>query len=99
MAVSHRGRAAGVAEAARALIERRTEISREEQIGLTELYNRVDDGAYTDLMKLHRRLDEAVARAYHWPMSVAGDTSEALKRLGSLNQEIGGGAGNYEPFS
>lgn len=90
---------AGVAEAARALIERRTEISREEQIGLTELYNRVDDGAYTDLMKLHRRLDEAVARAYHWPMSVAGDTSEALKRLGSLNQEIGGGAGNYEPFS
>src|SRR5690606_14406358 len=37
-----------VAEAARDLINRRREISRNDQIGLTVLYNRVDEGAYSD---------------------------------------------------
>ncbi|HET7044400.1 MAG TPA: DNA methyltransferase, partial [Gaiellaceae bacterium] len=44
---------------AAALIERRQEICLERQIGLTKLYNEIDDGAYRDLAGLHRRLDEA----------------------------------------
>ncbi|WP_007024684.1 DNA methyltransferase [Saccharomonospora iraqiensis] len=87
-----------VAEASRTLIMRRHEIVGDEQIGLTTLYNRVDEGAYVDLKKLHQDLDEAVIACYHWPKSIAQDQSEILKKLGYLNQQIGQGAGNYAPF-
>ncbi|MEW2484474.1 DNA methyltransferase [Mycobacterium sp. NPDC049093] len=87
-----------VAQAAAALIARRQEISRTEGIGLTELYNRVDDGAYADLVDLRAQLDAAVAACYGWPKRVSQDRYEILSRLGMLNQQIGSGAGQYDPF-
>ena len=54
--------AAAVAESARRVIARRSEICLERQIGLTELYNEVDDGAYRDLRELPVALDEDADR-------------------------------------
>jgi len=65
---------------------------------LTKLYNRVDDGAYADLVALHRRLDEAVAAAYGWPKSVAQDDTELVRRLLALNADVAAGRGTYAPF-
>ncbi|WP_348774064.1 DNA methyltransferase [Micromonospora sp. WMMD1076] len=88
-----------VAEASRRMIARRQEICAEEQIGLTRLYNLVDDGAYADLRKLHRDLDEAVAACYGWPKSIAQDKDEISRRLMALNAEIVAGQRPYDPFA
>lgn len=77
-----------IAEAARAMIGHRQEICLERQIGLTKLYNEVDEGAYRDLRELHGRLDEAVAAAYGWPKSAAHDATESNRRLLELNGAI-----------
>ncbi|MGH3030193.1 MAG: DNA methyltransferase [Gaiellaceae bacterium] len=87
-----------IAEAARAMIARRQEICLERQIGLTTLYNEVDDGAYQDLRQLHERLDEAVAAAYGWPKSAAHDRTESNRRLLELNRKIAAGEIEYAPF-
>ncbi len=88
-----------VAEAARRVIARRSEICLERQIGLTKLYNEVDDGAYRDLRELHVALDEAVAAAYGWPASAAHDPQESNRLLLELNREIAAGRIPYDPFS
>ena len=64
-----------IAELSRAVTTRRREICLEREIGLTRLYNEVEDGAYRDLRDLHRQLDEAVSAAYGWPPSAAHDPS------------------------
>jgi hypothetical protein len=87
-----------IADLARRIVARRQEICLERQIGLTKLYNEVDDGAYADLAKLHRKLDEAVCAAYGWPRSIAGDADETNVRLLALNQEIAAGRRPYDPF-
>lgn len=87
-----------VAVAARRVIARRSEICLERQIGLTQLYNEVDDGAYKDLRELHVALDEAVAAAYGWPASVAHDPEESNRLLLELNREIVAGRVPYDPF-
>jgi hypothetical protein len=87
-----------ISEISRALIGRRSKICREREIGLTRLYNEVDEGAYRDLRDLHRHLDEAVAAAYGWPASVAHDTNESNRRLLELNRAIAAGEVEYEPF-
>jgi hypothetical protein len=87
-----------VAEASRAVIARRQEICVEENTGLTRLYNLIDEGAYADLKKLHRELDEAVAECYGWPKSVAQDGDEIVRRLLKLNREIAEGERPYDPF-
>ncbi|HEX6077069.1 MAG TPA: type IIL restriction-modification enzyme MmeI [Micromonosporaceae bacterium] len=87
-----------VADASRRVIARRQEICAAEGFGLTKLYNLVDDGAYQDLKKLHRELDEAVATAYGWPREVAQDGDEVVRRLLVLNQEIASGVRAYAPF-
>lgn len=87
-----------VAEAARRVIARRSEICLERQIGLTKLYNEVDEGAYRDLKELHVALDEAVAAAYGWPASVAHDPQESNRLLLELNREIAAGRVAYDPF-
>ncbi|MEU3456367.1 DNA methyltransferase [Micromonospora sp. NPDC006766] len=88
-----------VAEASRRMIARRQEICVQEQFGLTPLYNLVDDGAYADLKKLHKELDEAVAACYGWPKSIAQDKDEITRRLMALNAEIAAGQRPYEPFA
>ena len=87
-----------VAAASRALIARRSEICLERQIGLTKLYNQMDDGAWADLRKLHRELDEAVAAAYGWPKRIAQDPAETNARLLELNRAIAAGEREYDPF-
>jgi hypothetical protein len=87
-----------VGDAAERLCERRTEICVDQDIGLTTLYNQVDDGAWGDLRDLHRILDEAVAAAYGWPRSVAHDPDETNRRLLELNRAIAAGEIPYDPF-
>ena len=83
---------AQVATTAHNLIKLRRELSLRDEVGLTELYNRMDDGAYTELAELHKKLDRAVVSCYNWPASLAGDRRELLIRLGELNQEKGRGS-------
>lgn len=92
-------RANEIAELAKTLVVCREEICRERQIGLTRLYNEVDDGAYRDLEELHVALDEAIAAAYGWPVSAAHDTNDANRRLLELNRAIAAGEVAYDPFS
>jgi hypothetical protein len=88
-----------IAALSKAVINRRQAICLERQIGLTRLYNEVDEGAYKDLGDLHRELDEAVAGAYGWPKSAAHDPEESNRRLLELNREIVAGRVPYNPFS
>ena len=88
-----------VAETCRRLLARRSEICGQEQIGLTTLYNAVDEGAWADLKALHRELDVAVAACYGWPASVAQDDDELVRRLTELNREISEGSRSYDPFA
>lgn len=92
------GNRAEVADVSRHLIARRNEICFEQEIGLTRLYNQVDDGAWTDLRDVHRSLDEAVAAAYGWPRAVAHDSDETNRRLLDLNRAIAAGEIDYRPF-
>jgi hypothetical protein len=87
-----------ISELARRVIARRSEVCLERQIGLTRLYNEVDDGAYLDLRELHVELDEAVASAYGWPASAAHDPQESNRLLLELNREIVAGRVPYDPF-
>ena len=89
---------AKVAAASSALYTRRTELCAEHQIGLTKLYNLMDDGAFTDLKALHLALDRAVAAACGWPESVAQDGPELVRLLTERNREISEGVRPYAPF-
>jgi hypothetical protein len=90
---------AAVTAACNALLTRRSEICITGQIGLTTLYNRMDDGAYTDLKALHRKLDEAVAACYGWPKKIAQDDAALVANLSDLNRAIAAGQRPYHPFS
>jgi hypothetical protein len=87
-----------VAGVLRQLLEARSAICLEREIGLTRLYNEVDDGAYRPLYNLHRELDEAVAAAYGWPASAAHDPNESNRLLLELNRAIAAGEVEYRPF-
>lgn len=87
-----------VAAASIALLKRRSDICTAEGIGLTTLYNRMDEGAYADLKVQHRSLDEAVAAAYGWPKVVVQDVDEIVRRLADLNAEVAAGTRHYSPF-
>jgi hypothetical protein len=89
---------AAIGTASAALIERRDELCLDRQIGLTRLYNELDDGAHKELRKLHRDLDRAVAKAYGWPLRVAQDEDEVVRRLLARNLAISNGEIPYAPF-
>lgn len=57
----------------------------------------MDDGAWTDLASLHRRLDIEVATAYGWPAQVALDPEEITRRLSELNRQIAADERSYDP--
>jgi hypothetical protein len=88
-----------IADLSRRIVARRREICLERQIGLTKLYNEVDEGAYRELARLHRELDEAVAAAYGWPKGAAQDPAESNRRLLELNRRIAAGEIEYGPFA
>jgi hypothetical protein len=87
-----------IVTASRAIVKRRQQICADNNIGLTALYNLVDDGAYTDLKALHTLLDEAVAVAYGWPKATAHNDDDVVQRLLSLYRDITAGARAYSPF-
>ncbi|MEX0675229.1 MAG: hypothetical protein WD067_10670, partial [Gaiellaceae bacterium] len=87
-----------IGELSRSILTRRSEICLDRGIGLTRLYNEVDDGAYRDLRDLHTALDEAAAAAYGWPKSAAHDPAESNRRLLELNEAIAAGRVDYSPF-
>jgi hypothetical protein len=68
-------------------------------MGLTKLYNLMDEGGFADLKSLHKSLDVAVAEAYGWPASVAQDSAELVARLTELNRQISTGERPYSPFN
>lgn len=92
--------------AAVAVIELRSALclaDRDAPIGLTTLYNRVDEGAHRDLFALHEALDKAVLRAYGWPLRLArredAAEDELLDLLHSLNRSVADGdQPGYEAF-
>ncbi len=92
------GLSEAVSDGTRAVIARRQQICVECQIGLTKLYNEVDEGAYRDLRELHIALDEAVAAAYGWPVVAAHDSADSNRRLLELNRQIVAGEVEYRPF-
>ena len=87
-----------VGRLARGMVERRQAICADRQIGLTTLYNEVDDGAYADLRTLHEQLDRSVAVAYGWPAGAATDPDESNRLLLELNGRIAAGEADYDPF-
>lgn len=88
-----------VAECASNVVKLRVEHCRDQEIGLTTLYNRLVDGAYPDLARAHQALDRAVCAAYGWPSSALNDNAEMAARLHKLNEEIAAGLVPYEPFA
>lgn len=87
-----------VAEAARALYARRSQLCLEHDMGLTALYNLMEDGGFADLAALHKKLDIAVAAAFGWPASVAQNAEELVARLTERNRLIATGERAYSPF-
>ena len=81
-----------------AVIGRRQEITLERDIGLTTLYNQMDEGAWQDLAALHVKLDAAVAEAYGWPRDVSRDPLEIIRRLADRHAAIASGELEYQPF-
>ena len=81
------------------LLAIRGTICLDKQIGLTSLYNQVDEGAWQDLAAAHRKLDEAVAKAYGWPAKVAHDPLEIKARLAKRHAEIMKDPDSYKPFA
>lgn len=88
-----------VADVCRRLLAHRSELCERDQVGLTKLYNAMDDGAYTELAALHRELDVAVADCYGWPAGTAQDDADLVARLSELNRQISEGERDYRPFA
>jgi hypothetical protein len=80
------------------LIALRRRLCVQHDIGLTMLYNRLDDGAFEDLRVLHDELDLAVILAYRWQPNVRDDVRERNLRLYDLNARIVAGDLPYTPF-
>ncbi|MDQ3934648.1 MAG: N-6 DNA methylase [Actinomycetota bacterium] len=87
-----------IGQLSKAIVDRRRAICVDREIGLTALYNEVDEGAYSDLRDLHTQLDLSVAAAYGWPATAARDPRESNRRLLELNARIAAGEVEYAPF-
>ncbi|MDQ3768788.1 MAG: N-6 DNA methylase [Actinomycetota bacterium] len=90
---------AEVGRLAATLVERRQAICAERQIGLTELYNAVDEGAFAALATAHHALDRAVVAAYGWPAAMAADDLVMRAHLAELNAQIAEDSRSYRPFA
>lgn len=89
----------GIRTAVRALLERRSAVCAEREIGLTTLYNQVDEGAWSDVRDLQSALDVAVARAYGWDARLAREPLEVRLRLAERHAAIVAGQIEYAPFA
>jgi hypothetical protein len=88
---------AAIEAAAREVLDIRSTLCLEHQVGLTVLYNRLEDGAYAGLRKAHLNLDLAVLSAYGWSSALLDDVRARNRALYDRNAEIGAGR-PYQPF-
>jgi restriction-modification enzyme MmeI-like protein len=86
---------ATIKERSETLTSLRRQLCREHEIGLTELYNQVDEGAFAAVAEAQSELDHAVAAGYSWPSSIADDAEESNRRLLELNKAIVAGEVEY----
>jgi hypothetical protein len=86
-----------VASATNEILDVRADYCERESIGLTDLYNTMDDGGYVKLANAHARLDRAIADCYGWPVDVAQDVPTLSTLLLDLNRDISGGTRPYAP--
>jgi hypothetical protein len=88
-----------IAAIGRQLLQRRSLLCTEHGMGLNDLYNAVEDGAFEALRNLHDDLDRAVIEAYGWPVWLRSDIRERNQRLYELNKAVvGGQVTQYRPF-
>lgn len=87
-----------VGDAARRVVESRRRHCGEKRIGLTKLYNLMDEGGVTDLRAAHDELDKAVCAAYGWDASILNDDAAILDALYDLNARIVSGEIDYAPL-
>lgn len=57
-----------------------------QKIGLTTLYNQLNDGGHELLSKLHDKLDKAVANSYDFPLAKLNDNKAIIEFLSKLNK-------------
>ncbi len=82
----------------RDLLAQRLTLCAEHGIGLTQLYNRIDDGAFASLRAAHAGLDLAVVAAYGWTSALLDDVRARNRALYELNAAVLAGESSYEPF-
>ena len=86
-----------VSNAATQVVELRTDASIKMGIGLTKVYNLMDDGGFVELKAAHRELDIAVMDAYGWDVALLDKPAELLDALFDLNEKCAKDS-NYQPF-
>lgn len=89
---------AAISAASAALIGHRDLLCLDRGVGLTTLYNEMEEGAHHELKNFHRDLDRAVAEAYGWPRRVAEDDDGVVRLLLERNLAISKGEVSYAPF-
>ncbi|HEX5927190.1 MAG TPA: DNA methyltransferase [Baekduia sp.] len=87
-----------IGELSRNLIALRAALCADHQIGLTQLYNRMDEGGFSGLAAVHNALDLAVVHAFGWQDAVVQDVRERNHLLYELNARIVAGSESYRPF-
>lgn len=93
------GQRAAIAGHAVDLVRRRRELCMETGVGLTVLYNAVEDGAHRELVRLEEQLDRAVGEAYGLPWLVVSDRTLLARALLDRALTITRGELSYEPFA
>ncbi|WGL61267.1 N-6 DNA methylase [Pigmentibacter sp. JX0631] len=68
--------------------ETRKQICRSDNIGLTTLYNNMNEGSYDLLRKLHKKLDDSVADSYSFDRKCIHSQDLIIEFLISLNYEL-----------
>lgn len=87
-----------IGELGRDLHDLRKLLCAEHTVGLQRLYDMLEEGAFQQLAKLHRRLDAEIVAAYRWPRSTAADVRDRNRRLYELNADIVASRTGYKPF-
>jgi hypothetical protein len=80
------------------LLALRSTLCHEHGLGLTALYNAVDDGAFAALRGAHESLDLSVIAAYGWSSALLEDTRARNGALLELNAAVLAGSVEYTPF-
>jgi hypothetical protein len=87
-----------IARLADDLLTLRSTLCSEHRLGLTALYNAIDEGAFTALRDAHVALDLAVIASYGWSSALLDDVRARNRALFALNAELLAGVRPYSPF-